>query len=246
MKKKVLFASKNMEIGGMEKALLALLNSFDFNQYEVTLILEEKKGELLKKIKKDVIINKYKVSTFKIKIIRKAINFTHRLLWTIKNKNKYDFACCYATYSRTCNKLARIASTNNLLYVHSNYYEYYNHNEKLIKDLFNDLNINSFKKVAFVSNEAKEGIAIFYPELNDRFIVLNNIFDFKEISKLKNEPVEYTKPLNKTIFLFVGRLEEESKQVTRLINAIDKVRNVTNDFQLLIIGDGELKNEYMA
>ena len=37
--KKVLFTSKNLEIGGMEKALLALINSLaDTKKYQITLL----------------------------------------------------------------------------------------------------------------------------------------------------------------------------------------------------------------
>ena len=45
--KKVLFASNNLNIGGMEKSLVSLLNAFDFDKYDVTLLLENKKGSLL-------------------------------------------------------------------------------------------------------------------------------------------------------------------------------------------------------
>ena len=53
--KKIIFFSKNLNIGGMEKALVSLLNSLCDN-YQVTLVLEEKKGSLLKKLKKNILV----------------------------------------------------------------------------------------------------------------------------------------------------------------------------------------------
>ena len=243
--KKVLFTSKNLEIGGMEKALLALINSLaDTKKYQITLLLEEKKGVLLNNLNSSINVEEYKVSRCRFAFLRKAINFSHRFFWKLKNKNKYDFACCYATYSRICNKLTRIASTNNLLYVHSNYYDYYNHNADLAKKLFDELNISKFTKVAFVSNEAKQGIATVYPELYDNFVVINNIFNYKSIESKMYEKVNYQKDKEKSLFLFVGRLEEESKQITRLIKAVDITKNFSDKFEVLIIGDGMNEEEY--
>ena len=45
--KKVLFAVKNMNVGGVEKALLSLLNTLDRSAYEVDLLLLEEYGGFL-------------------------------------------------------------------------------------------------------------------------------------------------------------------------------------------------------
>lgn len=47
MKKKILIFSHAMEIGGAERALLGLLNSFDYSKYEVDLFLLKHSGELM-------------------------------------------------------------------------------------------------------------------------------------------------------------------------------------------------------
>lgn len=47
MKKKVFIFSHAMEIGGAERALLGLLNSFDYSKYEVDLFLLQHSGELM-------------------------------------------------------------------------------------------------------------------------------------------------------------------------------------------------------
>lgn len=54
MKKKILVVSHFMEIGGAERALLGLLNGFDYNKYEVSLFLFRHEGELLSLIPKEV------------------------------------------------------------------------------------------------------------------------------------------------------------------------------------------------
>lgn len=52
--KKIIIVSHAMEIGGAERALLGLLNSFDYSNYEVDLFLMRQEGELFKFIPKEV------------------------------------------------------------------------------------------------------------------------------------------------------------------------------------------------
>ncbi|GAB5617074.1 glycosyltransferase [Faecalimonas canis] len=54
--KRIIIVSHAMEIGGAERALLGLLNSFDYSKYEVNLFLARQEGELLKFIPKEVVI----------------------------------------------------------------------------------------------------------------------------------------------------------------------------------------------
>ncbi len=98
MKKKLLFTAYNLGLGGIEKALINLLDNIDYEKYEVTLILEKKEGEFLDNINKNVIVKEIKVSNCKIGIIRKIINFFRKLKFRLFNNKKFDFSCCYATY----------------------------------------------------------------------------------------------------------------------------------------------------
>lgn len=52
--KKIIIVSHAMEIGGAERALLGILNSFDYSKYKVDLFLMRQEGELLKFIPQEV------------------------------------------------------------------------------------------------------------------------------------------------------------------------------------------------
>ena len=116
-KKNLLFASKNLDLGGIEKASINLLNRIDYSKFNVTLVLEEKKGTFLPKLNKNVRVVEVKVSNNKNVILRKLINAYRKLVFKVLNYHTYDFSCCYTTYSYSCNKLALIASSNNSLYI---------------------------------------------------------------------------------------------------------------------------------
>lgn len=52
--KKIFIASHCMELGGAERSLLGILNSIDYKNYEVDLLLYRHTGELLRYIPKEV------------------------------------------------------------------------------------------------------------------------------------------------------------------------------------------------
>jgi len=87
--KKVIFFAYDLNIGGIEKSLVNLLNEL-VNYYEVTLVLEKNEGPLKRNLSNKVKIIEHKISESKITILRKGINFTKRVLFTLKYKNKYD------------------------------------------------------------------------------------------------------------------------------------------------------------
>ena len=98
-RKELLFTGVNLNIGGIEKSLVNLVNKIDKDKYRVTIILEEKEGELLEKLDKSIEVKEFKVSNNRNKIFRKVVNLLRRCTYSIFNYHTYDFSCCYATYS---------------------------------------------------------------------------------------------------------------------------------------------------
>ncbi len=238
-KKTLLFASFDLNVGGIEKALVNLVKLIDKNKYKVTIILEKKEGIFLEKIPDDVKVLEYKVNNNKNKLIRKIINYSKRLIFTIFNYNNYDFSCCYATYSYSCNKLAKISSTNSSIYIHSNY-KYVYKDENKLKEFFDTRKLYEFKHIIFVSNESKKDYLKYYKNLEDKTIVFNNFVDIDEIIFLSKEKIKQKKELNKKLLVFVGRLDDKSKKLTRAINIVKEINNIN----LWIVGDGPDKKMY--
>lgn len=236
-KKDLLFADKSMITGGIEKAQLNLLNNIDYKKYNVTVILEEKEGELLDKINNNVKVIELKVSDNNNVIIRKIINTYRKLIFKIFNYHNYDFSCCYTTYSYSSNKIAKIASQNNSFYVHSDYSNVYK-DEKDFRNFFDSRKVDEYKNIIFVSNESKESFIKYYPELEEKTLVLNNFIDIEEIKEKSKEKIEKSKN-KKVLFVFVGRLDDTSKKLKRAIKLVEKL-----DIELWIIGDGPDRGRY--
>lgn len=239
--KKLIFFTKHMEIGGLEKSLLNLLNRLDFNECEVELVLEERHGPLLEQLDQRIKISEYRLSECKFVPLRKIINFTKRQLWALRNRNKYDFSCSYCTYSIIGSRLAQYASENSCLYVHNDYTTIYpDPNE--FKQFFAELHTDQFRKVLFVSNESKRSFAELLPELESKCDVINNIVEWETVKLLANEPCTVKKDEGETLFVFVGRLAEPHKRMSRLLEAFKIARESRKDIRLLIVGDGPDRN----
>ena len=237
-KKDLMFAAVNFDIGGIEKALVNLLNRINYDKYNVDVVLEEKKGMFLSKIISKANITELKVSNNKNVFIRKLTNMYRKLIYTVLNYQNYDFSCCFATYSYSANKLALTASKNNAFYVHSNYTYIYKE-EKEFRQFFDTRNIDKYKRIIFVSNEAKDDFLKYYQKLEKKLDVINNFIDVDSIKITSKEELEIQKSKNK-LFVFVGRLEDHSKKLTRALNLVKEIKNI----DLWIIGDGPDKKKY--
>lgn len=238
-KKNLLFTAVNLEIGGIETALQNLLNNINYDKYNVDLVLENKKGILLSKINKNVKVKELKVSNNKNIIIRKATNLIRKLLFNIFNYHNYDFSCCYATYSFSANKLALIASKNNSIYVHSDYKQLYKNDDEFY-NFFNQRNIDKYRKIFFVSNESKNSFLKLYKNLESKCLVYNNFINPDIITEKSKEKILAEKPKNKSLLVFIGRLDDSSKKLSRAINLVKEL----NDVSLWIIGDGPDRKMY--
>ncbi len=240
-KKSLLFTSYDLNVGGIEKALINLVNKIDLKKYDVNLILESKEGSFLKDLNKNINVTEYRVNNNKNIMIRKLLNYMRRILFTIFNYHRYDFSCCYATYSLSGNKLSKIASKNSSIYIHSNYKYVYKTEEEL-REFFAIRKLEEFKHILFVSNEAKKDYLNYYPKLKEKTKVFNNFVNMEEIKTQAKKKIREIKPKDKKLFVFVGRLDDTSKKVGRAINLIKE----TIDTELWIVGDGPDREKYQA
>lgn len=243
MKKKILFSAYTLNVGGIETALVNLLNKL-INQYDVTLVLEKKQGVFLDRLDPNIRVIEYNPSQNKNPIIRKFINLLKRLEFTIKNKNKYDFAGSFATYSKMGSFCARTASKNNALWGHVNYTQLYNGNMEEVKSFFKFVKYDKFRRIVFVSNEGAMEFKKIFPDKEKSIIVCNNLIDYKNIRKLAKEKIDIQKNRESITFLNVGRQEEHQKRLSRIIEASEKLKKDNLNFEVILVGDGPDSEKY--
>lgn len=185
--KKLLFSAYSLDIGGIEKALVTLVNTLQNKGYDVTVALEKRQGIFLEKLNPQIHIIEYSPSESKNVIIRKSNNLIKRIKFISKYKNKFDFSACFATYSIPASFMSRVASNNSCLWGHADYFTLFNGDIAKMKQFFIERNYESFKHIVFVSQEGKRTFEKVFPEIREKLIVCNNLIDGNKIKKLAEE-----------------------------------------------------------
>ena len=241
MMKKILYAAYTLDVGGIETALVNMLNEL-VKKYDVTLVLEKKQGIFLDDLNRKIKVIEYNPNLSKNAIIRKTINFIKRIKFILKFYNKFDFAASFVTYSKMGSFCARTASRNNALWCHAKYSTIFNSKNEM-KEFFEFISYNKFKKIVFVSNEGAEDFIKIFPKAKEKIMVCNNLIDSKKIVELSKEKIELEK-IDFPTFLNVGRHEEKQKKISRIIEASKILANEGYKFRILMIGDGPDSSKY--
>lgn len=235
MKKKIVFFARDLNIGGIEKSLINLINNL-VEFYDITLVLENDEGDLKIDLSNKVKIVEYKVSSIKFVPLRKLINYMRRLNFIKKHKNKYAFSCAYATYLYSASVLSRAVSKNSCLFVHNDYSQIYSKEE--MEDFFGSRKIKEFRKIVFVANESRENFCKIYPDLENNTLVINNLVNVEEIKTKSEEKLDIKKKDDDIVFAFVGRLDEHQKRISRLLELFKTLNNRNKKIKLWVIGGG--------
>ncbi len=246
-KKKILFTNYSLDIGGIEKALVNMVNNMDFSKYDVTVLLQHKKGDFLKDVDKRVEIQGFNLSNNKNVLLRKTINMFKIIFTILKNVNKYDFAACYGTGYKASSLVALYASKNNATWMHTNIINYLRNKHnikedekklfKKINEFLTEIKFRKFKNYLFVSKNAMEAYLSLYPEDKQKCHLCYNFVDYKKILEMSKEKINVKKEANKINLVNISRHTEYDKRITRIINAVDKLRD-KYDLKLYLVGDG--------
>ncbi len=237
--KKLLFAAYSLDVGGIEKALVNLVNVLQNRGYDITVVLEKKQGIFLNELNKNIKLIEYTPSEKKNLIVRKITNLIHRIQFIIKYKNKYDFSAAFATYSKPSIFVSKVASKNNTLWGHADYLTLFDNDRQKVKNFFKSIKVEQFKNIIFVSEEGKNSFLDIFPQMKEKTIACNNIVNNKEILKLSEEEIEIKKDNKCFTFLNVGRHDEKQKKLTRIIEAVQKLKQDDLNFKVLFVGDGK-------
>ena len=241
--KKLLFSAYSLEVGGIEKALVTLLNKLQEKGYEITLVLEKKEGIFLEELNSQISIITYTPNNNKNIIKRKIINLIKQLKFSIKNKNKFDFSASFATYSNSGAFVARTASKNSCLWGHADYLTLFKNNIEEMKKFFKEKKYNKFKKIIFVSKEGKDTFISVFPDSKNKTKVCNNIINNQQIIELSDKEIELKKE-EITTFLNVGRHDERQKRLSKIIEVAKKLKQENYKFKILFVGDGQDTEKY--
>lgn len=248
--KKVLFSIGSLQVGGAETVMVDLINNI-YKDFDITILLIEKKGELLKNINSNVKI-KYltKSREFCTNIIQVYYNkiklsliyrFLSKKKWYINKiykkilKESYDTEIAFLAgvpadiISNSPNKKSK-----KIAWIHScvnknNFKSYHNHLTLAQK----------FNTIIAVSKGSLDVFKSVYPDIKGEIILIHNYVDINKIINKSNEKINSFFSKDKLNCLSLGRLSSE-KGFDRIINI---AKNYEDKINFYIGGMGPLKSQ---
>lgn len=268
--KSVLIVTNKMVMGGIEKSLISLVNSFDKKKYKVTVLLMEYGGELIDEIPKDVSVNiipsindtivqrikralrnkdifevlsivYYSILTKLTKKSYKGEYYYPKIL--NKSKETYDLAISYYTplgFS-TGYVVDNIKSKKKIAFIHIDMDQY--KNIKYLKSMINlyKKHYSKYDKIFCVSEDAKTKFIKYFTSLENKVDIFRNILNKNEIEK-KSLECGFNDSFDGIRIVTVGRLSEEKGQ-TLIPKIVKRLVEDKLNIKWYCIGDGESRKK---
>ena len=248
---KVLFRHRSMEMGGVEKVILSLLNNLNKEKFEMTLQVSLYQGELRDKVPSD--IRYIKNNKGKEDFSRQSLTRTFQLLVRnlkvrlfnlfpsisdkiyLKEKFDIEIATSYTDFEFVLNSSNKFSKK--IGWFHSDIT--FPKLQPAVPKILNQ--IPKFDYFIFGSQQTKDIFTQTYPnfKLPENQVILNAI----PIEEIKQKAVEYVPDFGTKdpVFVSVGRLHSR-KGYHKLIEVHNKLIKDGFAHKIIIIGDGEEKD----
>ncbi|HCM35206.1 glycosyltransferase [Chryseobacterium sp.] len=247
----VLFRHRSMEMGGVEKVILSMLNNLNPEKFDITVCLNLNQGELRdefpKHIKKVYLTEgkesfSQNVLIHKLQLIRRRMKLSralkdHKVSDRILGNKKFDIeiAPTYAAFSSVINSSNR--ASKKIGWFHSEI------NVPGMQPLVPDIlkNFPQFDHMIYCSQKIKDIMHQSYPDLSypAESVVINAI-PIEEIKKKAEEKIDDFP--QGPVFVSVGRLHTR-KGYHKLIDAHKKLIDEGFHHSVVVVGNGEeMKN----
>lgn len=268
--KSILFHIGSFQLGGAEKSLVTLLNSLPKGIYDIDVLVSKKDGVFISDVPEDVNIIEapfpYKCLSVPFKNVNwyfkfpikywlvKLIAFiyskfcrklsTNQSIWKFWRKyipvfgRKYDIALSYIEGITNYFIIDKVNAARKILWMHTEY-------SKLNYD--SDFDYCYFSKadaVVTISNLCKENLVGHFPDLKNKFHVIENLSNSRLIINKSHEIIQNVMfdKCHGAKLLSVGRLTKP-KNFTLLLYTALELKRSHFDYSWIVIGEGEMRNE---
>lgn len=263
--KKIAILNYHMACGGTEKAMIALLNSLDYNQIQVTLYLLFKEGPLLNDIPKQVDVqeirfkkDKYRnyvselrglntIQTSYLKLERKIFKILNKvdyedgtifeavLKQVIVPDVEFDLVCDFSGYGFFPTIVAAKLFRAKQRCT-------WIHDEKCFWLKRVEKSLDNFDRIFCVSISVKQNFLKMYPQYQSKTEVFYNLIDAQEIRNKANNSVVSDIMNEQNVLLTVGRIvEQKGYDVAVKTALLLKEKNIL--FKWYFIGDGDKRED---
>lgn len=266
MKKKIVFVTKRMIMGGIEKSLISLIENLPTNEFDVTILVMEPGGELLDQIPREVTV-KHLFGSEKTAL---------RRIWKYAKNGKYTLAFKTGFYTLLLKRGPKSGYEENMYYskmlpIENTKYDlaiaYYIPTSFPVVYVMK--NINAKKKAAWihgdvtkygrslpkykefyerydnifgVSNYTVEKFREMFLDLKGKTSVFYNILDKRKMELFAANDDSYGDHFEGFRILTVGRLETEKGQ-DLIPKVLSRLLSEGYHIRWYCIGDGEMRSQ---
>ncbi len=266
MKKKILFVINSLGLGGAEKSLTSLLNTMDYNRYEVDLLMFNPGGMFLKllpdhvhilpqlgflksnqSLKNQLLHPKYLCARVAATIglrLNKGENKLHdaQCYWKYAGfafdllPGYYDAAIAWGQGNPTHYVAEKVRAQKKIAFINADY-EAVGHKKEYDIPFY-----EMFDYIAAVSDHLAEIMRNVFPQINDKIVTVYDINNAEMINRMAEEynPFEEETALLKIVT--VGRLVPP-KGYDLLAKAARLLKDENLDFRWYIVGEGESRKD---
>lgn len=258
--KKIIFVVKNLNIGGVQKALINFVNTL-VDEYDITILSLEGPGLFERDLSQKVIVkypekciskyiyimsmHKSNVDTISNLLVKSIIRFIQiigfgeiinfMLMKKIPLMKDFDVAISYTGYPGIWDEIVsrRIISNKKMVWIHNNPYH-------LRLDKINTYKYYSrFDTIINVSEDCKNKFNQISPRLSHKNHLIYNVIDSKELIEKSLINSNQVFSIEKFNIVTVARIQNSSKRVDRIIETCKLlIKNNYKNFEWFIVGDG--------
>lgn len=242
---KILFRHRSMEMGGVEKVLLGLLNNLDRDKFEITVCLTLNQGKLRNELPQHVrkvyltdgkedfssnsLLQKLQLVARRIKL-RKLKNNPVIADRIIKDTFDIEIGMDYRDYDAILNSTHKNSKKIGWFHSEINVPQF----QPLVPEILKSF--PQFDHMVYCSHKIKDMMHQYYPKLSyPAETVIINPIPIEEIKKKSEEKLEHFP--EGPVFVSIGRLHSR-KGYHKLIEAHKRLINDGFHHSIVVIGDG--------
>lgn len=235
--KKIAIFQADLNIGGIQKSCINILNNIDLKKYEVDLYLVDKNNVFIKDLNKD--INVFYIQ--KLPKFARILPFgLLKLFYDNHITKEYDVAIDFNTYSNeTALQTLKTKSKKRITWIHNDFL--IKRKEEIRFRIIHFLFKSKYKYFdAFyaVSLGSLESFKTLHNFSNKEYVVLPNLIDTKEIKDKLKENSTLKVDDTKINVVSIGRIVHQ-KGFDILVNEIAKIKDELTNYHFYIIGGGK-------
>lgn len=264
-KKKIIFVTKALWVGGIETALMNLLNQFEYDKYDVSLLVIHAELNLLDRVPHDcrvVIADREKKYTFKKEYKYATLyhlteetenpSALHKLfMWTIpivkwienrlyirylkQGMKKEHFDTC-VIYSDAIAEMA-------IRSVDADRYLMYYHHGAMRHMCHDKIAYKKCEKIVAVSQNIANELKRFVPDAAEKIVAIHNLIDVDGVQEKATCQIEDKFDRNKFHIVSVGRVASEKGMDIAVQACAKLVEEGLKDICWWIVGDGPVMDD---